>query len=1037
VYAGRHASSLIVADREAQPSSLENDTLSPVESEVLVREFNVGAYFKHNADMDYDEVKYGTEREPRYTYYISEEKLQECPRITIEIGEEEVSAILDTGCELTLMNGNLYEKIKQRGNKYLELPTQNITLVSAFNDKGRRVKRQIFVPVKVGTACIDHVFLVSPQLQTSAILGVDFFINTSAIINFSESCVSFRVDAEITRQLFDVIKEDLYKISGNTTSDNTERDVYRVSPVPLKTSVLPPRELITGGKNNAVASETSIILDKDARTGCREIYAKCSEGTGHSIGYDKVSRSLKARDDIVAADYDRSIERESGVPVFSIAKGNEGHRDGKSIRKHDSEVADTIVIVTPETPVNCFRTTTGDANHTIGATNDTPNGKIITPNELKAKVNEYKDLSENQREQLLAVLMKYQPQFTKRPRRYHGFEYQFIIEGKLPKSASSRTIPFALRDEVRAQIHDMLIEGILEESYSDYVNPLTIVLREHKPLRICVDARSVNRQMTPDRVNVAPMRELLQRFHGSRYITTLDLSSTFLQVPLAKSSRKWTAFNFENQVYQFTRVPYGYKNSLSAFIRALQKVLGDEKNVITYVDDIVLHSSGFDDHLATLESVLCKLTSAGFTINASKCHFCRPEIKFLGYIICDRTLRPDPRRIQAILSYPPPKNQKQLRKFLGICNFHHQFIVNYSQYIAPLLTLLRKGSKWSWSSEMQKAFEELREKFAHSIYLVQPDDSQDYIINTDASVKAIGAVLMQRNKEGLVNIVSTASRVITPAEQRYTTCELELMAIVYALRKFRVYIYGHKVTLNTDHKSLIFLKKCVVTSNRVARWLLEVEQWELEIRHIKGVDNTLADVLSCNPPHYNTPNSTNLRRHNQIMVHAIELNIDNSVKRELKNLAVLQNTDPRLKTIMGELTAYSPTIGKKYLVKKDVLYCKGDKEGQSWKAMLPECLEQKVMKFVHTSLGHLGSDKCYAQIKDAFHFRNLGRKLRKFIAACDLCQRTKHLNRAYDVVEKHHLPKRPGELCAVDLYGSLPTSRGNVRYIFCMLRRVF
>jgi hypothetical protein len=409
--------------------------------------------------------------------------------------------------------------------------------------------------------------------------------------------------------------------------------------------------------------------------------------------------------------------------------------------------------------------------------------------------------------------------------------------------------------------------------------------------------------------------------------------------------------------------------------------------VITYVDDIVLHSPEFNEYLATLDSVLHKLTSAGFTINASKCHFSRPEIKFLGYIICDRTLRPDPQRIKAILSYPPPRNQKQLRKFLGICNFHQQFIVNYLQYVAPLLTLLRKESKWSWLSMMQRAFKEMREKFAYRIYLVQPHDTQDYITNTDASAKAIGAALMQKDKDGRINIVSTASRILTPAEQRYTTCELELIAVAYALRKFRVYIYSHKVTLNTDHKSLIFLKKCLVTSNRAACWMLEIEQWELEIQHIKGIDNTLADILSHNLPHVNNPATTNLRQRDQIMVRAIDLNIDNSVKRELKNLAMLQNTDPRLQAIKEGLTTRSTKTRKyEYILNSDVLCCKGDKEGQNWKAMLPECLEQKVMKFVHTSLGHLGSDKYYAEIKDTFHFRNLGRKLKKFIAACDLCQ---------------------------------------------------
>ena len=167
--------------------------------------------------------------------------------------------------------------------------------------------------------------------------------------------------------------------------------------------------------------------------------------------------------------------------------------------------------------------------------NDTTGDRVITPCKLKAKISEYDDLNESQRDQLLAVLIKYQLNLTKRPGKCNRFEYHFNIISKLPKLASSRTIPFALRDHVRAQMQDMLIGGVLVESYSDYVNPLTLVLREHKPLRICVDARGVNRQMTPDRVKFAPMRELLQRFHGFRYITTLDLSLAFLQVPLAKS----------------------------------------------------------------------------------------------------------------------------------------------------------------------------------------------------------------------------------------------------------------------------------------------------------------------------------------------------------------------------------------------------------------------------------------------------------------------------------------------------------------------
>jgi len=262
--------------------------------------------------------------------------------------------------------------------------------------------------------------------------------------------------------------------------------------------------------------------------------------------------------------------------------------------------------------------------------------------------------------------------------------------------------------------------------------------------------------MVADSIKVQPMRDLLQRFHGSSYITSLDLTSAFLQVPLSKESRKWITFQFQSRVYQSTSVPYGFKNSLSAFIRALETVIGDDvvnDHVITYVDVLLFHSSSFYNHLEHLDRVLHKLTTAGFTIHSSKYNFCKPEIMFLGHIICDKTVRADPERIEAIFRYPVPKNQKQLRKFLRVCNFHRQLIVNYASYVEPLLVLLREGNKWSWSSTLKNAFETLRAKFAESNHLVQPDEEKGYIINTDASGNAIGGVLLQKSGDGHYNSV--------------------------------------------------------------------------------------------------------------------------------------------------------------------------------------------------------------------------------------------------------------------------------------------
>jgi len=173
-------------------------------------------------------------------------------------------------------------------------------------------------------------------------------------------------------------------------------------------------------------------------------------------------------------------------------------------------------------------------------------------------------------------------------------------------SANSRPIPFALRDQVRDQIQVMLKDDILEESFLSYINPLTLVVREAKPLRICIDARTINRQMIADRTKMLHLREFLQKFHGASYITSLDLSSAFLQVPLKETSRQWTVFQFQSKVYQFKAVPYGFKNSLSAFIRALEKVLREDEisdNLVMCVDDLIVHSSTFTEHLQHINAV--------------------------------------------------------------------------------------------------------------------------------------------------------------------------------------------------------------------------------------------------------------------------------------------------------------------------------------------------------------------------------------------------------------------------------------------------
>jgi hypothetical protein len=220
----------------------------------------------------------------------------------------------------------------------------------------------------------------------------------------------------------------------------------------------------------------------------------------------------------------------------------------------------------------------------------------------------------------------------------------------------------------------MMENGILELSDSSLINPLTTVYRENKEPRICIDAKRVNNVMLRDGARAPPIDEMPQQFHGVKYMTSLDLNSAFLQIPLKASSREYTAFLFDTNVYQFQRVPFGTKNSLTTFVRGLRKVLGSDVSSFCacYVDDIVISSKTTEEHLRHINLIFKKLTTAGFTINALKCKFCQPQMNFLGHVIGPEAISANPQRIATIFSYPAMRNQKQLRQFLGTCGFHHK-----------------------------------------------------------------------------------------------------------------------------------------------------------------------------------------------------------------------------------------------------------------------------------------------------------------------------------------------------------------------------
>jgi hypothetical protein len=346
---------------------------------------------------------------------------------------------------------------------------------------------------------------------------------------------------------------------------------------------------------------------------------------------------------------------------------------------------------------------------------------------------------------------------------------------------------------------------------------------------------------------------------------------------------------------------------------------------------------------------------------------------------------------------------------------------------------LKQDAKWRWTQEARDAFLKLRECFAQSIHLVHPREELPYAIYTDASKLGISSILTQIDESGETLIVSTASRVLSPVERRYSTCEQELLAVVFALQKFRIYVLGHPITVYSDNKALSFLKRCNLTSGRITRWVLQLQEFDLDIVHISGANNHFADVLSRNPIGLSQEERDQFRKPNEVFVRKVNLGIDKTLIKELGNLSKHQKGDPVLLKFRENLERNPIDLQDKYRIYDDILYCKNDRKYPYWRAMIPKQLEHRVIEYVHTLSGHQGTDKCMSQIAQSLHLKSLGRKVRKYVAHCDICQRVKHPNRAYEVAKLSHLPTRPGELLTVDLYGPLPTGRGGVKYLFVCL----
>lgn len=421
------------------------------------------------------------------------------------------------------------------------------------------------------------------------------------------------------------------------------------------------------------------------------------------------------------------------------------------------------------------------------------------------------------------------------------------------------------KEEIIKQVKELEANGIIEPSNSPYSSPLWIVPKKddskgNKKWRMVIDYRSLNEKSIGDAYPLPNITEILDQLGSAKYFSVLDLASGFHQIPIKTGDAHKTAFSTPFGHKQFKRMPFGLKTAPATFQRLMDQILeglqGTE--LFVYLDDVVIYASSLKEHEDKFQKLADRLRNANLKLQPDKCEFLKKEVAYLGHIISEDGLKPDPKKIDAVQNFPTPRTSKNIKEFLGLAGYYRRFIQDFSKIAKPLTELLKKTATFKWTDKQQQAFEELRDKLCAKPILQYPDFTKPFILTTDASGFAIGGILSQGDI-GKDLPVTYTSRLLNQAEQNYSTIEKELLAIIYCTKHFRPYLYGRKFTLITDHRPLVWLQSIKDPSSRLIRWRLQLIEYDYKITYKPGRINSNADALSRNPPvsinHVETPDS--------------------------------------------------------------------------------------------------------------------------------------------------------------------------------------
>ncbi|GJV02359.1 putative reverse transcriptase domain-containing protein [Tanacetum coccineum] len=421
-------------------------------------------------------------------------------------------------------------------------------------------------------------------------------------------------------------------------------------------------------------------------------------------------------------------------------------------------------------------------------------------------------------------------------------EFQIdLVPGAAPVARAPYRLAPSEMKELSEQLKELSDKGFIRPSSSPWGAPVLFVKKKDGSFRMCIDYRELNKLTVKNRYPLPRIDDLFDQLQGSSVYSKIDLRSGYHQLRVREEDIPKTAFRTRYGHYEFQVMPFGLTNAPAVFMDLMNRVCKPylDKFVIVFIDDILIYSKNKQEHEEHLKIILELLKKEELYAKFSKCEFWIPKVQFLGHVIDSEGIHVDPAKIESIKDWASPKSPTEIRQFLGLAGYYRRFIEGFSKIAKPMTKLTQKKVKFEWGDKQEAAFQLLKQKLCSAPILALPEGSEDFIAYCDASKKGLGAVLMQREK-----VISYASRQLKIHEKNYTTHDLELGAVVFALKIWRHYLYGTKCTVFTDHKSLQHILDQKELNMRQRRWLELLSDYDCDIRYHPGKANVVADALS-------------------------------------------------------------------------------------------------------------------------------------------------------------------------------------------------